>query len=320
MSFPPYELLDNDYVREAQAKFSRLERLYHNGQSQAWDGRKVLAELVAKHGGIHLPDDKRDAILNVFSTILWGELAAWSISADLALRLRDTEARMAATSQAFDEARHFYVLRDYLRLLGGTLPPLDGYTHLVLNELLGTERLDEKLLGMQLIVETVALTLFRSVAEARFEPVLADLMPYYERDESRHVALGVIYLPAMLRELGFLDSTRLRLMQIKVITFIAWGTHAKRPWFQVLGMDSNASMHRGMRQQREVYAQLREAAGGRAPDAVLLGASFMDSINDAAIDLFFPKPDAELPPWQTGMLELCYRVSRLAERALRAVA
>lgn len=320
MSFPPYELLDNDYVREAQAKFSRLERLYHNGQSQAWDGRKVLSELVAKHGGIHLPDDKRDAILNVFSTILWGELAAWSISADLALHLRDTEARMAATSQAFDEARHFYVLRDYLRLLGGTLPPLDGYTNLVLNELLSTTRLDEKLLGMQLIVETVALTLFRSVAEARFEPVLADLMPYYERDESRHVALGVIYLPAMLRELGFLDGVRLRLMQLKVITLIAWGTHAKRPWFQTLGMDSNASMHRGMRQQREVYAQLREAAGGHAPDAVILGASFMDSINDAAIDLFFPKPDAVLPPWQTGMLELCYRLSRWAEQTLRVAA
>ena len=50
----------------------------------------------------------------IASVLLWGELAAWSISADLALKLTDTDAKMAASSQVFDEARHFYVLRDYL--------------------------------------------------------------------------------------------------------------------------------------------------------------------------------------------------------------
>src|SRR5690242_813971 len=99
--FPPYRLLDNDHVVEAQEKFGRLERLYHHGQEQAWDGRAVLKGLLEKHGGIRIPDEKREAIGQLFSTILWGELAAWSISADLALVLDDTEAKMAATSQAF---------------------------------------------------------------------------------------------------------------------------------------------------------------------------------------------------------------------------
>src|SRR5579871_3911614 len=138
MAFPPYRLLDRDYVAEAQAKFERLERLYHVGQQKIWDGKQVLAELMRKHGGIRVPDDKREALNQVFSVILWGELAAWSIAADLALMLDEPAAKMAATSQAHDEARHFFVMRDYLLALGGELPKLDGYTAVVLNELLDT--------------------------------------------------------------------------------------------------------------------------------------------------------------------------------------
>src|SRR5262249_12576702 len=155
--------------------------LYHVGQAQAWDGKKVLGDLLAQHGGIHLADEKRTAIGEVFSVILWGELAAWSISADIALLIDDTEAKMAATSQAFDEARHFYVMRDYLLEMGGPIPPLDGFTAVILQELLESRRLTDKLLGMQLIVENIAVALFRAVADTGIEPVLCGLMPYYER-------------------------------------------------------------------------------------------------------------------------------------------
>ena len=64
-------------------------------------------------------------------------------------------------------------MRDYLLALDVEMPPLDGYTHTVLTELLETDRLVDKLLGMQLIVESVAVTLFRSVAQAGVEPVLS---------------------------------------------------------------------------------------------------------------------------------------------------
>src|SRR5262245_31711328 len=155
MAWPPYHLMARDYLAEAQEKFARLERLYHIGARQAWDGKQVLGDLLRKHGGVRLPADKKRALAEIFSTILWGELAAWSISADLALQLEDTEAKMAATSQVFDEARHFYTMRDYLLALDCDVPKLDGYTHTVLSELLDTRRLIDKLLGMQLIVESV---------------------------------------------------------------------------------------------------------------------------------------------------------------------
>src|SRR5262245_44989566 len=110
--------------------------------------------------------------------ILWGELAAWNVSADLALELEDIEAKMAATGQTFDEARHFYTMRDYLLELGVDIPSLDGYTQAVLRELLSTKDVVRKLLGMQLLVENVAVNLFRTVASAKVEPVLSGLLPY----------------------------------------------------------------------------------------------------------------------------------------------
>src|SRR5438034_1092257 len=52
MSWPPYRLMERDYLAEAKEKFARLERLYHVGYKQAWDGKQVLADLLHKHGGV----------------------------------------------------------------------------------------------------------------------------------------------------------------------------------------------------------------------------------------------------------------------------
>src|SRR5262249_21315059 len=109
-TFPPYELGDPSIVGLAEARTSTIARIYHKGHEQRWDGRAVLDELIAKHGAISFPEAKREAFAQIASVLLWGELAAWSISADLALKLEDTPAKMAASSQVFDEARHFYVL------------------------------------------------------------------------------------------------------------------------------------------------------------------------------------------------------------------
>jgi hypothetical protein len=319
MSWPPYRLLERDYLAEAQRKYDRLERLYHVGYKQAWDGKQVLAELLRKHGGVRLEPRKKRALAQIFSTILWGELAAWSISADLALQLDDIEAKMAATSQTFDEARHFYVMRDYLLELDCEIPRLDGYTLTVLNELLGTQRLVDKLLGMQLIVESVAVTLFRSVANSGVEPVLAELMPYFERDEARHVGLGVLYLPKLLATLSRVDAARLKLLQLKIVTLIGWGTHLKKPHFEALGIDNNEGFRRGMKIQREVMDGMRSPAG-EEPRGMLLSSPQLMKINDLAIDLFFPRLGAAQPGWQRGIIGVIDALSRVGDRALRVAA
>ena len=217
----PYGMFDKERTAREVRAARNLETVYHAGQRKIWNGQEVLAQLVEKHGVPDLPPDKLNALKRIFSIIMWGEMAAWKISAELAADLEPMEARMAATSQAHDEARHFYVMHDYLQHLGYEPGPLGGAADRLLTAVVDTGSLTRKLLGMQLMVEPVAITLFQTVRQSGVEPVLCELLSFYERDEARHIALGVNYLPDLLNSMSYSDllllwSWQLRLLFLQV--------------------------------------------------------------------------------------------------------
>jgi len=195
-----------------------LAEMYHKGQQRAWDGRRELADAINTHGRVELSPRREQALQHLVRTLMWGELAAWKISARLALHLVPTEAKLAATSQAHDEARHFYVLHDYLAWRSGAAdgeafaPPPSG-TLAFLERILHADHAAQLLLGMQLMVEPLALTLFRLVQDADVDPVLGHLLPLFDRDEARHVALGVVYLPDVLARSSTRDKLDLAVWQ-----------------------------------------------------------------------------------------------------------
>lgn len=211
----PYDMFEEIRSARETKTAGKLAGIYHKGQVKAWDGREVLEDLIQKHGPISLPKDKTKAIQRVFAVILWGELAAWKISTDLALHIEPLEAKMAATSQAHDEARHFYVMHDYLELLGPVPNQLVPGAERVLAGTLSANSLAKKLIGMQLMIEPMALTLFQVVRESGLEPLLSELLTYYERDEARHVALGVLHLPKLLKNLSIAEATDLWAWQFR---------------------------------------------------------------------------------------------------------
>jgi hypothetical protein len=318
-SFPPYRLMERDYVDRAKDKSEKLERLYHIGQEKSWDGREVLRDLLREHGGITIPREQRESIARIFSIILWGELAAWNVSLDIALALEEVEPKMAAVSQAFDEARHFYVMRDYLHELGIPLPPLDNYSRVVLREILEAKSVLQKLIGMQLLVETNAVALFRMVGRAKIEPVLSGLMPYYERDEARHVGLGVLYLPKLLEKISRVEALRLGFYQFKILQLLVWATHYIKPDFDRLGLDVNETSHYFMRYQVDLFSQIgKYAADGKEPLRGIYDPSpgVFQKVNAWAIDRFFPAPGTELPRWQKAIVDGAHSISVAGERLL----
>jgi hypothetical protein len=214
----PYGMFDSQSYGLAAKNAHVLERIYHKGQAFTWDGKEVLESLVQTHGKPSLSPSQRTAISRIFGLILWGELAAWRISAELADEIEPLEAKMAATSQAFDEARHFYVMHDYLSLVDALPERLDRQVENLLEEVMNANSLAKKLMGMQLMVEPVALTLFQVVRELGFEPVLTHLLPYYERDEARHVALGLKYLPALVEKMSVVERLDLWRYQFKLLS------------------------------------------------------------------------------------------------------
>jgi hypothetical protein len=258
--FPPYELLDGWELRAAD-KTRRLERLYHQTQARSWDPQAMLDELEKRHGGIHVPEDKKEALGHVFTVILWGELAAWNIAADLARQLPDVDAKMAATGQVFDEARHFTVFRDYFARAKLKLPPVNPFGRRVLRKILETESVLEKLYGMQLLVENLALAIFKRVAETNIEPVLTDLLAYIERDESRHVGLGVLYLPKLLARTTGAERLHNWAFNMELFLLTIAGGELLDPHFKELGIDHRELGATAQRLHEQVIKQMAEDAG-----------------------------------------------------------
>ena len=314
--FPPYELADRDLVAVTEERTRKLSRLYHVAHEKAWDGRAVLAELSAKHGGIRFPEDKKEAMGRLASILLWGELAAWSISADLAMRLEDPAAKMAATGQVFDEARHFYVMREYLWQAGIEIPHLGGYSRTVLVELLETDNLLHKLVGMQLMVENIALTLFKAIAATEMEPVLTELLYYFERDEARHVGLGALTLPAVLPSLSEVDAARLWLFQLRIQLLLVAGGLTMRDAFATLGIDQAAMQLYGFELQNDVYKRIRgerlDSTGGRTPRARATRGLFQISrVGQDRINKFlFPRDGGAQPTWLRALIRVAERGDR----------
>lgn len=208
--WPDQSRLIDEPLSLAEARTDRLRRIYENATRDVWDGPAVFREAMERHGGIQLSQEKRVALAQTITDLMWGELGAWIVASELSERLEDPDAKMAAASQVFDEARHFYVLRDYLAALHVPAPRLDPYFAIGVRRLLATRDLTVKLFAMQLLAEGTAMVIFRFLADARIEPVLSEILPYIERDESRHVGLGVLYLPERLAGRPVKELLRIR--------------------------------------------------------------------------------------------------------------
>jgi hypothetical protein len=243
----------------------RLEQLYHKGQDQIWDGREYLQNLLAKHIDRTIPDEQVLALRRILAVIYWGELAAWKISAALALRLDHHQARMAATSQAHDEARHFYVMGDYLEDLGEVPEKLDKQASIFLDSVLQADNTAKMLLGMQLMVEPLALTLFRIVREQEIDPVLSELLIMYERDEARHVALGTLYLPEVLREMNFAQKADLILWQFREYMRQFSMLRSLSDDFVTLGIEPRRVFAASRKKQANAMALLSKEMGEQYP-------------------------------------------------------
>ena len=306
----PFDMFDLPRMARDAKRAHKLANIYHRGQELAWSGRDVLSELMEKHGGsIEIDAEKRAAIGRLFAIIMWGELAAWRISAQLADHLVPLEAKMAATSQAHDEARHFYVMVDYLQHLGYTPRTIDRSSRAVLDLVLRTDSMLEKLTGMQLMVETLALTIFQLVREAEVEPVLCDLLRYYERDEARHVGLGIQHLPEMMRAASKWEAARAVWFQVKIVGWTLRGLKELEPDFNALGISTRHVIEIGRNKMFTATEMLWQGMGTRRP----MSRQKLEAAIDAAVEVIFPRAEvgnrwlprlaAARRVWRAGGLE-----------------
>lgn len=315
-SFPPYQLVDPSFIASAQEKTRRLERLYHLTQQHSWDGPKVLQSLIDEHGlpGADIAPETKAALSRVLSVLMWGELAAWNISADLALEIEDVDAKMAATAQVFDEARHFYVMRDYVLALGEP-QKLGGLPTRLLRKVLNADTLAKKLVGMQLLFETNAVVIFKRLGEKNFCPVLSGIMPYFERDESRHVGLGVMYIPRLVERMTKAEARATARFQSECLLLLMASGFAVKDDFEQLQLNRRLMAERVTRMQDEVVEQIFEQ--GKHSRLALAINRPNNGIRPVIFNFIHPEEGMEARPlWQQRVHEGMVQTAKLIDRTL----
>lgn len=130
----------------------------------------------------------------MLSNFLHGEQGALLATSQILEGADTTDAKLFAAAQVFDEARHVEAYHRYLTEKIGIVYPASPHLVKLLDTVLGDSRWDFKFLGMQILVEGVALGAFGVIHETAQEPLIKDLTRRVMQDEARHVAFGVMSL------------------------------------------------------------------------------------------------------------------------------
>ena len=136
------------------------------------------------------------------SQFLHGEQGALLVASQLASCAPSFNAKLYAASQTFDEARHVEVFNRYLQTKVGLSYPVNQGLKSLLDKILTDERWDLKFIGMQIVLEGLALAAFHIAMNDTDDPVLKELLYLVIRDEARHVTFGVNYLEEFVATLS----------------------------------------------------------------------------------------------------------------------
>src|SRR5205807_2338938 len=136
------------------------------------------------------------------SQFMHGEQGAMMVAAKIVETVPWIDAKYYASTQTMDEARHTEVFAKYLRTKLGDAYPMSPFLKSQIWSLLEDSRWDIAYLGMQIVIESLALAAFGDMLRRIKEPLLTKLLRYVMSDEARHVAFGVLTLSEFYRDLS----------------------------------------------------------------------------------------------------------------------
>ena len=127
------------------------------------------------------------------SQFLHGEQGALICAAKIVQQVPDLEAKFYASTQTIDEARHVEAYKRLIEKLGMSYP-MTGPLATLLEQVLTDKRWDMTYLGMQVVIEGLALAAFAGIRDMTTSPLAGAVNAYVMQDEARHVAFGRLSL------------------------------------------------------------------------------------------------------------------------------
>ncbi|MFJ4365386.1 ferritin-like domain-containing protein [Streptomyces chartreusis] len=191
----------------------RLLALYQKGKDKQWDGQRRIdwelevdpydalgtpEEAMALYGTPYwtkMSERERGELRQhyaswQFSQFLHGEQGAMICAARIVESVPDMDAKFYSATQTMDEARHAEIYGRFLHEKIGMLYPINDNLQSLLGDTLRDSRWDMPYLGMQVLIEGLALAAFGMIRDTTTKPLPKQILAYVMQDEARHVAFG----------------------------------------------------------------------------------------------------------------------------------
>ena len=138
----------------------------------------------------------------LLSQFLHGEQGALFAAAQVTQAVPWMDGKLYGSSQVIDEGRHVEVFHGYLSRKLQKSYQINDNLYVVIDALMRDPRWDMKFLGMQIMVEGLALGAFGVIRQVTREPLLKQILTYVISDEARHVHYGVLALQEHVSQLS----------------------------------------------------------------------------------------------------------------------
>ena len=165
-------------------------------------GTPLEGTIVDKWGEKEWLEFGRESQNWMLSQFMHGEQGALICTAQIVETVPWIDAKYYASTQVMDEARHVEVFAKYLDEKLSGFYPINSHLRMLLDDIVSDSRWDITYLGMQIMVEGLALAAFGFMHQITPEPLLKQLLRYVMSDEARHVAFGVLSLQEFYKQLS----------------------------------------------------------------------------------------------------------------------
>jgi hypothetical protein len=196
------------YVAATNAQWRASELDWSRGVDPANPGTPLLPDSMLLVSGLPAferltrkeKDRQKAALLSwLLSQFLHGEQGALLAACQVTSCVPWTDGKLYGSTQVVDEGRHVEVFHTYLTSKLEKLYEINDNLYVIVDALMTDGRWDVKFLGMQIMIEGLALGAFGAIRQLTGEPLLKELLRYVITDEARHVHYGVLAIDQFFR-------------------------------------------------------------------------------------------------------------------------
>ena len=200
----------------------KVEDLYNRAKQNQWDADEILPWDTEVDPSKPMINDRSDvyhrmpffkklsksqqetftahSTAQLLSQFLHGEQGALMTAACVTHSVPDEGAKLYAATQTMDEARHVEVYAKYCDKIA-LIYPMSPWLKALIDATLQSDRYEKVMIGMNMIVEGLALGAFNNMYRSTTCPLLKQITFNVMRDESRHVSFGHVFLGPVIKNL-----------------------------------------------------------------------------------------------------------------------